>query len=279
MSIVKFRIISLIIMLALIKFASGEDRYAHMNDPIKNNSPISFKSVKNGDMFYFLGKKTHDISKYPALDFNYSLITIDMEDSTEAEIAELQKKGIFVICYISAGSSEKWRSDARLFPSFVMRNDVSNWPYEKWLDISNPAVLTLMKKRIDRAAAKGCNGIEFDNIDGYSNNTGFALSYRNQIDYNKGLAQYAKSKHLITAFKNDVEQIDDLEPYFDMAINESCHEYAHECAKYDSFLAKNKPVFNIEYSEPKNLRPQTDLFKSYLTDYDLDGKIFFKLPR
>ena len=240
------------------------------------SSSISFENVKNGDMFYFLGKSTNTVSKYPAVGFNYSLVTIDMEDSTEAEIAELQNNGTFVICYISAGTSENGRSDEASFAAYT-GNGVSGWPDEKWLDISNPAVLSLMQKRIDKAAAKGCNGIEFDNVDGYSNNTGFALSYQNQIDYNKGLAQYAKSKNLKTALKNDVDQVADLEPYFDMAINEECNSY-NECAPYDKFLSDNKPVFNIEYSEPKNLYAQTSLFKSYLADLDLTGKKYLKLP-
>jgi hypothetical protein len=48
--------------------------------------------------------------------------------------------------------------------------------------------------------------------------------------------------------KNDVDQIADLTPSFDFAINESCYRY-HECSGYQSFIEAQKPVFIIEYRE------------------------------
>ena len=246
--------------------------------------PVSFESVKHGDLFYFLKKTTTNIAEYPALD-NYSLIAIDMEDSTEYEISKLQNNGKFVICYVDVGTWEGWRADAGSFPSGSKGNADAGWANEQWLDITNPTVLSLMEKRIDRTAAKGCNGIEFDNIDGYSNNTGFTITAQQQLTYNTALANYAHSKNLITAFKTDLEQIDSLEPYFDMAINESCHFYG-ECDKYNNFSI-NKPVFNIEYIDgpdavgtagPIALHPQTSFFKSYLSNIALDGTYYVKLP-
>ena len=255
-----------------------------------NHPPISFENVKRGDLFYYLGKPTNlnDPSLYPTLGFNYSLIVIDMEDSTETEISQLQTNGKFVVCYVDAGTWEGWRSDAALFPEETKGLADEGWADEQWLDITNPTVLSLIEKRIDRTAEKGCDGIEFDNIDGWSpsNNTGFTITAQQQITFNTTIAQYAHSKNLITAFKTDVEQIADLEPYFDMAINESCHFYG-ECNKYENF-AQSKPVFDIEYIDgtdvnataitPPNLHAQTDFFKSYLSNIALDGTYYVKLP-
>jgi hypothetical protein len=53
--------------------------------------------------------------------------------------------------------------------------------------------------------------------------------------------------------KNDVDQLAELEPYFDWALNEECVTY-DECAKYqDDFLAANKAVFHAEYVDRDQL--------------------------
>ena len=292
MKVLKLTSVSLTGLLVLSSFTGCglSDNYSNNNHNAVIHSPISFESVKKGDLFYFLGKKTNKVAEYPTLGYNYSLIVIDMEDSDEYEISELQKRGIFVICYVDAGTWEGWRSDAALFPPESKGNGDVGWGDEFWLDINNPAVLPLIEKRIDVTAAKGCNGIEFDNIDGWSadNNTSFNITEQDQINFNAAIASYAHSKNLITAFKTDLEQIDTLEPYFDMAINESCHMWG-ECQLYDNFLSKNKPVFDIEYvdgsdkADPAmidsaNLHAQTDYFKSYLSNIALDGTYYVKLP-
>lgn len=38
-----------------------------------------------------------------------------------------------------------------------------------------------------------------------------------------------------------------MQPSFDFAVNEQCHEYA-ECDSYSAFLLNNKPVLNVEYA-------------------------------
>ena len=49
------------------------------------------------------------------------------------------------------------------------------------------------------------------------------------------------------ALKNDVEQVPDLAPYFDYAINEQCEQYS-ECGNYTtSFASAGKAVFEVEY--------------------------------
>jgi hypothetical protein len=41
---------------------------------------------------------------------------------------------------------------------------------EHWLDVRSDLVVNLMKKRLDAAAAVGCDAIDGDNIDGYVRN-------------------------------------------------------------------------------------------------------------
>ncbi len=73
-------------------------------------------------------------------------------------------------------------------------------------------------------------------VDGYSNPTGFKLTYADQVSYNKFLATTAHSYGLAAGLKNDVDQIKDLVGSFDFAINEQCNLYK-ECGTYAPFKA------------------------------------------
>ena len=97
-----------------------------------------------------------------------------------------------------------------------------------------------------RSVGAGFDGIEWDNVDGYTNKTGFPLTYQDQLIYNANLANLAHQLGLSVALKNDVGQVGDLWPYFDYAINEQCQQY-NECATLDPFRVAGKPVFQVEY--------------------------------
>ena len=175
------------------------------------------------------------------------LYDIDLFDTDAAVIRSLKSKGKIVICYFSAGSYENWRSDAGSFPASVLGRS-NGWVGEKWLDIRQIALLSpIMTARMDMAKAKGCDGLEPDNVDGYTNSTGFTLTAADQIAFNKFIATEAHKRGLLVGLKNDVDQITVLEPYFDFAVNEQCFQYS-ECTPYQSFLKAGKAVFNVEYS-------------------------------
>jgi hypothetical protein len=181
----------------------------------------------------------------------FDVVEIDMEDTSASDIADLHAQGKEVLCYFSAGSYEEWRSDADAFDPAVLGRDMDGWAGEKWLDISNQKLLMpIMRSRMDRAAAKGCDGVDPDNVDGYSNTTGFELTYADQLSYNIALATEAHKRGLSVALKNDVGQLGDLVDHFDMAVNESCYVY-NECSDYSMFVAQNKPVHIIEYGSDR----------------------------
>lgn len=175
---------------------------------------------------------------------------IDGFDNTANTVASLHARGKKAICYVSAGSSENWRPDFGQFVPSVMGNPLDGWPGERWLDIRNIAVLEpIMKARIEMCANKGFDAVEFDNVDGYSNNSGFPLTAANQINYNTKLAQWAHEQGMAAALKNAVELVPQLWREFDFAINESCNRY-QECSAYSThFIANNKAVFQVEYPE------------------------------
>jgi hypothetical protein len=177
-----------------------------------------------------------------------TIYDIDLFDSSTELISRLQNNGKKVMCYFSAGSYEEWRSDKSDFQSSVLGNTLDGWENEKWLDIRSENVKTIMRSRIELAKTKGCDGVEPDNVDGYTNNSGFNLTASDQLIFNRFLAQVAHENGLFIALKNDLDQINELVNDFDLAVNEQCHEY-NECDKLQPFLDQNKPVFNAEYHQ------------------------------
>jgi len=172
---------------------------------------------------------------------------IDLFDTSPETIGMLKKREHRVVCYFSAGSWEKWRPDAGKFPASAKGKTLEGWEEERWLDIRNPAVRKIMLSRMDLAVEKGCDGIEPDNVDGFSNRTGFGLSASDQLDYNRFLAEEAHRRGLGIVLKNDMVQAEELQPWFDFALVEQCYEY-RECDMAASFLKAHKAVFDVEYA-------------------------------
>lgn len=172
---------------------------------------------------------------------------VDLFDTPQATIDSLKAAGRRVVCYFSAGSSEDWRSDFARFDAADMGNPLDGWPGERWLDTRSANVRAIMQARLDLAVSKRCDGVEPDNMDGYANQPGLALSADTQLDYNRFIADQARARGLAVGLKNDVDQLVALEPAFDFAVNEQCHQYS-ECDGYAVFTANAKPVFNAEYA-------------------------------
>jgi hypothetical protein len=176
------------------------------------------------------------------------------------------------ICYVSAGTWENWRADAGQFPASVLGSK-NGWPGEKWLDIRQTSVLLpIMEARAQKCRQAGFDGVEWDNVDGYSNRSGFPLTYADQLTYNASLANLAHSYGLTVALKNDVEQLVDLAPYFDYAVNEQCQQY-NECGGYTTyFTSAGKTVFQVEYKlQLTKFCPQANAanFNAIRKDFDL----------
>lgn len=180
------------------------------------------------------------------LSLKVDVYDLDLFDTPASTVRALQARGKRVICYFSAGSFEAWRGDAGSFPAGVKGKKMDGWD-ELWLDIRNVQELApIMRARLELAARKGCDGVEPDNVDAYSNDSGFPLSGADQLTYNRFLASEAHARGLAIGLKNDLEQVRMLEPHFDFAVNEQCFQYS-ECALLTPFIKANKAVFGAEY--------------------------------
>jgi len=184
---------------------------------------------------------------------------IDLFDVPAEVVGRLQREGRAVVCYFSAGTYEQWRPDQADFPPAVLGKTLPDWPSERWLDIRQVEGLApVILHRLDLAVQKGCDGVEPDNLDGYVNDTGFPLTYADQLAYNLWLAEQAHTRGLSVGLKNDLDQVDDLQPYFDWALNEECFTY-QECDRLSPFVDGGKAVFGVEYSlEPADFCPQAN---------------------
>ncbi len=178
--------------------------------------------------------------------YSVDVYDIDLFDVSASTIASLQAAGKRVICYFSAGSFEDFRSDASRFLQEVLGNTLEGFADERWLDIRSSNVLDIMGDRLAIAVQKGCDGVEPDNVDGYVNNSGFDFTAADQLAFNRRIANAAHERGLAVALKNDLDQILDLIAYFDLSVNEQCHEF-DECSLLQPFVTGGKPVFNAEY--------------------------------
>jgi hypothetical protein len=180
--------------------------------------------------------------------YDVDVYDIDLFENSAATIQGLHDDGRRVVCYFSAGSYENWRPDRGEFEEADLGNTLGGWPDERWLDIRSTDVRDIMTARLDLAVQKGCDAVEPDNVDGYTNATGFSLNADDQLDYNRFLASEAHQRGLAVALKNNVEQAAELVDDFDFTINEECNVY-DECDSLALFIAAGKPVFNAEYAD------------------------------
>lgn len=183
-----------------------------------------------------------------ALNTSYAvdLYDVDLFDTPVATIQAIQSSGKRVICYFSAGSYEDFREDKDDFDPAVLGNTLDGWQDERWLDVRSANVHSIMQARLVLAKNKGCDGVEPDNMDAYANDSGFALTARDQLAFNRFLANEAHARGLSVALKNDLDQIPELVDYYDFAVNEQCFEYS-ECDALVLFIDRARPVLNAEY--------------------------------
>ena len=180
--------------------------------------------------------------------YDVDLYDVDLFDIPQDVVDQLHADGRQVICYFSAGTYESFRSDAGAFPAAALGEPLDDFPDERWLDIRRSDVLAIMNDRLDLAVDKECDGVEPDNVTGFTNDSGFPLTARDQLAFNRYIANAAHQRGLSVGLKNDLEQIDDLVAYFDFAVNEECHEY-DECDAMAPFTAAGKPILNAEYAD------------------------------
>ncbi|HEX4435173.1 MAG TPA: endo alpha-1,4 polygalactosaminidase [Solirubrobacteraceae bacterium] len=187
------------------------------------------------------GKKGKIDTTVPA-----AVYDIDGFETSATEVAALHAEGKHVVCYIDVGTAEDFRPDYGEFPKSVLGHS-NGWPGEKWLDIRQLAVVEpIMDARFQMCAEKGFDAVEPDNIEAFSNKSGFPVTPTQQLAYNEWVAEAVHSLGMAVLQKNDGEQANELQPFFDGELTEQCNQYS-ECSDYAPYLKAGKPVVNAEY--------------------------------
>lgn len=195
------------------------------------------------------------------LTWQWQIGDLDIDTSVDADvydidlyvdqsiIDELHTKGRKVIGYMSVGSYEDWRPDKDQFPAEILGKDYDGWKGEKWLDIRQlDRLAPIMLRRLDLCKAKGFDAVEPDNMEIYTNNTGFPLTYEDQLNYALWLADEAHKRGLAIGVKNAPDQVKDLLDHFDFAITEDAFYY-NWAEQMSPFIDAGKPVFAAEYTD------------------------------
>jgi len=233
-----------------------------------NGNPISFPEPEMYDIDGFLN----------GYDPNRNVVDengrYNWNDPNNDVVAQLHTMGKKVICYLDVGVYEDYRPDAYKFPSAIIGNPDAGWTGSYWLDVRRTDILgPIMLARMNMCKDKGFDAIEPDEIDGYSNDPGFPLTYQDQLEYNKFIAGLAHSIGMSIGLKGDIEQAEDLEPYFDWTLNEECFQY-DECSLLQPFLDAGKAVFQVEYkTATSNFCPTANTmnFNALRMPLNLDG--------
>jgi hypothetical protein len=171
---------------------------------------------------------------------------IDGFENEASEVAALHAQGKRVICYVDVGTAENFRPDYDQFPRSTLGRS-NGWPGERWLDIRRLSALgPIMSARFQMCREKGFDAVEPDNMEAFSNSSGFPITAAQQLEYDLWIAGAVHSLGMAVLQKNDGEQSAEQQPYFDGALSEQCNQY-RECANFEPYLAAGKPVLNAEY--------------------------------
>jgi endo-alpha-1,4-polygalactosaminidase (GH114 family) len=187
-----------------------------------------------------------------------------------AAVNAIHRRGGHAICYVSAGTAERFRPDYVKYVRFDRRigHRLLGKPFsdrfsnEYWVNINNARgqrdfVLRRVADRTRKCAAAGFDAVEYDVVDAYAQGrrvTGWRIGARTQLVFDRALARIAHENGLSVGLKNDLGQVPKLEPRFDFAVNEQCFQY-RECTNnpspgYRAFTRNGKAVFQVEYRIP-----------------------------
>lgn len=210
---------------------------------------------------------------------------IDGFNNTASVVASIHARGAHAICYVEVGALENYRPDASAFPIATRGNSIPDYPDERYLDITNETVVSLIKARIAMCRDKGFDAIEPDIDDSYGMNTGFSISLPNEVQYLTNLANYAHSLGMAWGLKNGADAGDPqsfiaaMLPSIDFTVIEEPF-YLNTIGNFYPLLYNtNKAAFVAEYTNDTAdaasfcTKATSDHVNAALFSVDLDASI------
>jgi|tagenome__1003787_1003787.scaffolds.fasta_scaffold20706043_2 hypothetical protein len=175
-----------------------------------------------------------------------SVYELDLFDTPQGDIDALHAAGRRVICYVSAGTFEPWRSDAAAFPPAALGNPVVNYSQEQWLDTRDAAVRAAMTARLDLGREKRCDGMHLSLLSPATADTGFSLTMADAVAYARFLAGETHSRGLSAGIGGADDIAAELVSSFEWARTQGCLA-AGTCGAYAAFVAAKEVVFAVEF--------------------------------
>ena len=240
-------------------------------------------AIAPGVSFYWPIGGSVNVSQVASDPAARKLVDFDAFETSNASsvISQLKNQGnVSVTCYFSAGTAEDWRSDYNRFTAADKSGQLDDWEGEYILDTRSTNVRNIMADRIKAMKNFGCTGIEPDNVDGYSYNSGFPLTKATALNYLDFLQQQAHSYGMSVALKNSGDLVTSTLPSgkkvteaFDWALVEECYQYS-ECDSYRPFIQAGKAVVIVEYGNKLNCTDANSKnFDAYKMNLSLNGKV------
>ncbi len=177
------------------------------------------------------------------------VIDVDAFETPEWVINRLHDKDRIIIAYVSVGSLEIWRPDADEYPKFIVGNSYPDWEDEYFVNIKRRDTLgPILEKRLDLIKDKGFDGVEADNIDLHTFDTGFHITEKDVVEFYKWLSNETHSRGLLLCQKNAPELSSLLVDYSDCMIWEDPYDYDN--VDYaQPYVMEHKPVFAVFYED------------------------------
>lgn len=146
----------------------------------------------------------------------YVLIDPFANTDARAAVSQMKQAGNTVSCYISVGTCEDWRDDFAAIKPYCVSTQWGDWPGEYFVNRTDPALLALMKARIDKMTAWGCNMVEFDNMDwtfdpAYRTTYGIAATASDGEAYNEALCAYVHGNGMGCMAKSSAQGASDFD--------------------------------------------------------------------
>jgi len=192
---------------------------------------------------------TWQIQLSGSLDTTWDVRVYIADFETPASVIRgLHSAGRIVICYFSAGTAEAFRDDAGRFPPDSLGSPLPSYPNERWVDVRNATVRSIMQDRLVQAARAECDGVHPSGLAAYLMSTGLDFTRADQLAYDRWLTTAAHALGLsIGLVEGDVSLSQELLADFDWTVVWGC--LATNCPSAAPFVSARKAAFLIEYGD------------------------------
>lgn len=250
--------------------SDSDDNISTTPEQVENdNATTQSKAIAIYNQAYQENYESDAIADILATAKNGYVLVDPFQVGVPESIAAIKANGNEVGAYISIGTGETYRDDYGQIKPFLVSTAWGEWPDEFFVDKTTTGILDVMKARIDKIAAWGCDWVEFDNMDwAYDDDNrstyGFQVTQAEGITYFQALCDYVHEKDMKCMAKNMTEDASN----FDGVLYES---YNNEKNCWDqsgaqSFLDAGKLVIINHYNEANCGQVYSEYKGIYTTD-------------